>query len=258
MYAVPINYLPGDYEGRAFPDNRYTLSWATGEHYSQWARLREYMRRNGDPAVLERANFATVGAKIENLAPQVQQLLTHLEARKNLPLRYITVALGINNLARIAPDSPEVPSDQEVTETFLRALRPLGRLRQNEPVHLVVVPVPNLADVGKPEVARARVVLWVSCARFRRHHQFLQNWATWVGDGYNRNTERIRSFNLAMEKAVSILQREFPNSLKTHFASYVFDDGIVVKLLSLDGCHPGPHGHQSLSAAVWRNKPWFH
>jgi lysophospholipase L1-like esterase len=253
---VPIDWK--DIPQRALYDNKLTLSWASGTQIdSHYELIKNHIQKNRSNVHLAMWNFSVPGARAAGIEAQVDQLITELKKGTISKVEYVTLFIGNNDAC--SSDSPVGTPNVKMRESIEKAFKKLALIRQQDPIKVLMIAMPRIADLGAPDIRHAEVIKGMTCELVRdvllKYCPKLTRW--------NTQAEYLRAAQVVTEK-VDLLrtlaqefQARYPQNFVIHFSDALQTFPISRDLLAIDCFHPNDLGQQKVADLLWNSQPWY-
>lgn len=248
----------------AVAESKSGWSWATGREIDSLAsRLRSWLGRldPSRPVRLRWINLSESGAVTSHIPRQARLAYEMSRSEPDAPIALVTLMIGANDACDLqdTSEAERARLRRNLDVTFMRLAKGARPGRgQGEPIPVFVSSVPNIPDLGRPEVLKHRAFLGLTCEKIRDEIievcSSLVRWKT--RDEYRQRVDRVRFVNDVLRSAVRDARAKYPElSLKfdATFANYP----LAPHHLAADCFHPGRRGHKELSEVLWNAMPWF-
>lgn len=238
-------------------ENKSTLSWASGRRIqSHLVRLRKYLKEAGDERELWVENLAVPGDNSSGLRKQAEKFVEAAQSGKYSGVKYITLLIGANDVC--SPETPRgVPLDK-VRQNILTAFAVLSRIKQEEPIRILMVGIPRIPELGVPSIRNSHTVLGLSCHTVRngilRFCNSLLNWKT--DDEFDEKMSIVEDMNRLLRSIAAEASLEFPN-LDVAYSDRLSHRVVPRDYLAIDCFHPNATGQTALADETWVDQPWF-
>jgi hypothetical protein len=144
-------------------------------------------------------------------------------------------------------------------ESIEKAFKKLALIRQQDPIKVLMIAMPRIADLGAPDIRHAEVIKGMTCELVRdvllKYCPKLTRW--------NTQAEYLRAAQVVTEK-VDLLrtlaqefQARYPQNFVIHFSDALQTFPISRDLLAIDCFHPNDLGQQKVADLLWNSQPWY-
>jgi lysophospholipase L1-like esterase len=238
-------------------NHKYTLSWSSGMSiHSHYERLKEYLAKESPETSLVIQNVARSGAVAADLDLQANQILNAWNTGRYTNLRYLTMTIGANDAC--APWYVGGNPDAEIEFNIRKFFKRLSVIQQKEPIRVLISSIPNIPDLGKPEILHHDLTAKKTCEqRMRFQDRYclpLMIWST--PEEYAQKVAIVAHKNDVLRNLVQELGHEYPQ-FQFVFSESLFKRKIRIDFLSKDCFHPNPDGQDEISEQLWDDQPWF-
>lgn len=246
-YLVPRAGAP---TGGVF-ENKDTLSWATGRKIdSVQIKLERYY---GQRALgkIEALNAAKSGSKSKDIMAQVQEARRKWETRGYKRIALVTLLVGANDACSM--ESPDGVDNSTYRRQVTDALLELAKISEgDDPLPVLVMGLPMVPDLGKPNVANTRNSLGVSCGTLFRSPNFLcKNLIKWNTPAeYAREVGVIERKNAALMDAITDAQNR-SGKLRVVYTPNMTQTEIKAPMIAYDCFHPNSVAQEGLAGDLW-------
>jgi lysophospholipase L1-like esterase len=238
-------------------NNKYTLSWSSGYNLqSHYVRLSEYLANHEPNTHLEVYNVAWSGAVVVDLERQADQILNAWYSGKYQNVSYITLTIGANDAC--APWYVGGNPDAEWIANLRAFFKKLSVIQQKEPIRILWSSIPNIAELGKPEILNHQLTSKKSCEqRMRFQDRYCTPLMLWkTPEEHRKNVLILDHKNDMMRDLAKQLSVEYPQ-FQFMFSESLFKRKIKIDFLSKDCFHPNSDGQDEISEQLWADQPWF-
>lgn len=237
--------------------NKQKLSWVSGEDIpSHFHLLQKHLQQVGETLPLEVQNFAVPRDTSKNLDSQVRKLLQTMKSGKYSRLLYITLMIGSND-ACSKETSNGTPN--EIMRTNLRkALEKIATIRQQDPIHILIVGIPKITDLGDDKIRAIRHPFGGNCEYIRNQVlHFCDSLLTWkTPEELREKIAVINEKNQILEETAFEASQKFTN-LQIKFTKGLEKLLITPDVLAVDCFHVDQFGQTQISQELWGEQPWF-
>lgn len=252
-----VALTPGELSARSLYENKGTFSWASGQDIlSHFELLSSYLQGQADPSRLEVLNEAVPGDTTDDIGKQVGNLVWAMNGGQYSALKYVTLMIGANDAC--STETPEGTPDARMRQNLMNFFAELAWIHQAEPIHVLVSSLPNIPQLGRPEIRDHSTLMGMSCEEVRsKILGFCTSLTTWNGEAeYESKLAIVEDKNHVLNQAVQDASAQYP-SLRIVYSSSLFKQKISIDMLAADCFHPNQAGQQMLSELLWRDQPWF-
>jgi lysophospholipase L1-like esterase len=231
-----------------FRDKKANMySWASGPKVlSQFVLLNRFLRSNGEHPV-EVVNAAENGKRVADLPKQIEKFAQAIRTQKYERLAYVTMLIGANDVCY------DTPNDQ-FRASLENAFSQLAQIKQDRPIRMFVMSIPNIADLGREEINKAVISAGITCGAFRNRLNACRNVLKWeTQEEYEQRREVVRKKNDILREVAT---KAYSN-LDVRYSNALFESRIEVTDLAIDCFHPNRTGQEKLSKLAWQAQPWF-
>ncbi len=242
---------------RIIYENKSTLSWVSGlEINSQFVRFQSWLHAHGDSTPVTVLNEATPGNTSDDIGKQADALVSAMGSGNYTALKYVTLMIGANDAC--TSETPSGTPDSRMYTNLMAAFEKLATIKQAEPIRILVSSMPNIPQLGRPEIAQHRTLTGLTCAVVRNQIlKFCNPMLTWTTDAeYQTRLAVVVDKNALLQKAVADANRKFAN-LSVVFSGTLVNREIGIELLAGDCFHPNKSGQTTLSDSLWEDQPWY-
>jgi len=238
-------------------DNRWTLSWTSGNQIqSHFVFLTNYFKKTEPTSTLEVLNVAVSGAVTEDLLDQANQIVaatieTNKDGTKKYDsLKYLTFLIGAN-------DACHGIADEDMKANLNHVFSILNRIKQSEPVRILVSGLPKIPDLGLSAINNSTGFGGFKCSTIRNITGTCRALVSWTdNDDYNNKVTYVSDRNRILKSAVDAANLKYLN-LKIAFNDEIFQQKIVAEELAAECFHPNAIGQETLSKSLWTAQPWY-
>lgn len=237
--------------------NRYNLSWGTGDKISSnYELLKSWLQVNEPGATLSRLNLAVPGTKSRNINIQAKQLLNIMNSGSYRALKYLAIDIGSDDAC--GSDTSEGTDNTAFAEELKNFFATLSQIQQREPIRVIVSSIPNIAELGLPNVRHTKTIFGLSCQTVRKYvFKYCHTLPYWSSDEqFTHNVQVVVHKNKILSDLVDEVNRDYPN-IQAHFSSAIFKTDVNPAFLSMDCFHPNALGQTQFSKDAWADQPWF-
>lgn len=237
--------------------NKASLSWASGTQIdSHFLKLQRYLKGRGDESSLEILNLAFPRDTSDDLENQVRQLIQVIQSGKYSALKYVTLMIGSNDACSHGADPLVL---ERIRKNILNVFKKLSEIRQNEPIRILVIGIPQITDLGVDSIRKQRHPLGRDCAYIRDEVlHFCSSLLNWKTSGERQQKEWVvEQINRLLSEASEDASWYYPN-LDVHFTSRLSKIAIHPDLLAIDCFHLDQIGQAQVSEELWNEQPWFY
>jgi len=237
--------------------NKQKLSWVSGEDIpSHFHLLQKHLQQIGEIYPLEVRNFAVPRDTSKNLDSQVQKLLQTMKSGKYSQLLYITLMIGSNDAC--SKETLSGTPDATMRENLRKALEKISTIRQQEPIHILIVGIPKITDLGDKNIRTIRHPFGGNCEYIRNEVlHFCDSLLTWkTPEELQEKIAVIDKKNQILEETAIEASQKFPN-LQIKFTKGLERLLITPDVLALDCFHVDKFGQTQISQELWGEQPWF-
>jgi hypothetical protein len=238
-------------------ENKKELSWVSGmEIPSHYGHLNRYIKKNKIQGTVMMYNGAVSGATLTDMVRQADKVVKHMQSGKFASLAYVTIMAGANDACnkRYKNGTPEQLMRRSLMAIFAR----LAKIRQQQPVRILVSGAPRIPDLGMPHIKNASTVGGMSCGYLQEKVLKaclpLTTWSTPAE--YKERMARVARKNLAIRSAVQEANIRFP-SLEIQYSDRMFEKPLKAEDLAIDCFHPNRYAHGVISTILWPEQPWY-
>ena len=234
--------------------NKSTYSWCSGQKIQSHAvRLADYLTFQDPDATLEIKNVSVPGAVAEDLVSQVQKVDRFMRQKKYTELKYVTLLIGANDICR---GDSEAAFRQKLVVAFLQ----IAALPHHLPIPILLSSLPNIADLGRPEIRNHSVLGMIQC-----HHvqdlflHFCPRMLVWDTQAqFIEKSARVARMNQVLKSVADDVNSSPILGLQVYYSDSLFWQKITPELLAKDCFHPSRLAHELISEQLWKDQPWFH
>lgn len=143
-------------------------------------------------------------------------------------------------------------------ENLMRAFEVIAKIKQNEPIRILIVGIPNITQLGSEQIRKLPHPFGRNCGYVRNQVlHFCDSMLTWQTPEELAHKEAlIEERNQILEEVVAEVNRRFPY-LQTKLTRRLSSIVITPDLLSIDCFHLDRAGQSQLSEELWKEQPWF-
>lgn len=232
------------------------LSWATGNGVSQLTLLRRSIREINPTADVEALNAAVPGVGTDHLAEQVQAVVEAMGTGRYRSLLYVTLLIGSNE--GCGHVDPAAATDEAMSLALDGAFAKLASIHQDRKIRVLMVGLPNIPQLGEPDVADQSLFPLLSCSQLQLHFlHFCDPLLGWSdAQSYQIALNTILRKNQVLVDSASRAMKAHPE-LDIHFTRALTERKIRFEELAMDCFHPNQGAHEEIARALWSEQPWF-
>ena len=238
-------------------NHKYTYSWSSGQSiHSHYEKLQEYLAQKEPQTYLDIYNVARSGSVVADLDMQANQILAAWNSGQYQNLRYLTITIGANDVC--APWYEGGNPDAEIVANVRAFFKKLSVIKQAQPIRVLFSSIPNIPQLGKPEIRHHYLTSSKTCEqRMRFQDRFCLPLMIWSGpEEYAKKVAMVAHKNDVLRDTVKQMNKDFPQ-FEMVFSEAMFKQNIGLDFLSKDCFHPNMDGQEKISQELWDDQPWF-
>jgi lysophospholipase L1-like esterase len=232
-------------------------SWASGKSIaSHYFQLEKSLAQSGDTTPVEMLNVADPGDVVHDMIGQAKQIKAAMDSGQYESLKYLVLFIGANDAC--SKKAPFGGTERKIRKSLQETFDILSEIHQDETIRVLVVGLPNIPDLARPEFAETKTVFGMSCHVFQeqilRDCNPLLSWKS--KDDYEKKVAIVEHTNEILEDSAHDASAAHSN-LQVVFTNQLFETPIQSQLLAVDCFHPSREGQEKISATLWAQQPWF-
>lgn len=260
---ISVNYSGQPFSLRLwlaqFFNHKYTFSWGTGLNVqSHYVRVREIISRDEPNVIVDAKNVAFSGATSSDLSRQAKKIVASWRLGNFENLRYVTLLIGANDICfdHVSVETmPSVTIDSNIRAFF----KELSKIKQKEPIRVVMSALPRIPDIGQPEVLNHVLPSGKTCAyKLYQQDRLCNGLSQWnTPQEYAARIAVVEKMNSILKNLSMEMQHVYPQ-FQIAYSEQFYHRKIVVEKLARDCFHPNRLGQDEISAVLWADQPWWH
>lgn len=243
-------------ESRWLYENKRKYSWGSGRSIdSHYRLLSRYLSKYQPRADLGVLNHSQPGGTAESLIQQAKLLAQGFRSGGYQELVYVVMSIGAND----ACNSGLAPDISKMRDSLFWAVTILGaEIRQENPIRILILGVPRIADLGAKRIRNYKTLFGLSCETVRnRILHFCDSLTLWsTHEEYEVRSQVVDQINAMLRDFVRGAQ-SWATNVEMFYSPWLAEAPISLPLMAADCFHPSFKGQEEISVRSWREQPWF-